>query len=619
MARFDLRTAIALFTLLWCVPAFTRADELAANATIEAEHGLVVSAQRDASAIGVDALKRGGTAVDAAVATAFALAVTHPEAGNIGGGGFMLIFPGDGRPPVCIDYRETAPAASTERMFAPDDGRFTCKMVGVPGTVRGLELAHREFGKLPWRELVMPSAELAEQGFVVDPYLAESLNELIKESSEFPELLRVYGKDGGKSPWATGDRLVLPELAKTLRAIAEQGPNAFYTGAIADQLVAEMQAGKGLITRDDLAAYQAKRREPIHGTYRGYDIYGPPPPSSGGVCLVEMLNILEPLELRRHGRNSSEAMHFTIEAMKRAYCDRARYLGDPDFNEIPAHVTEKTYAQELSAKIAPWSATPSDQLAPEIALSPEGNHTTHFSVLDEHGMAVANTYTLEESYGARIVVRGAGFLLNNEMGDFNWQPGRHDRHRGERDRAGQTHAQLAVPRGCRARRSRGTRDGEPRRADDHQHGAARRARRAGVRAGRARSGRCAALSPPMASGCGHVRAERRRRLPRGDSTPEADGAQGKADRRAGVGAQHSDRSGDGEENRRGGRAADRGSRRVLRGKCRVMKSVIERNSSLRVHHFFPRAAKIAFTSSSGTGCFSQSSSAQTALPRQIAC
>lgn len=427
MARIDLRIFLALLTLTWCGAQLALADEPALNATIEAEHGLVVSAQRDASAIGVAAMKRGGTAVDAAVATAFALAVTHPEAGNIGGGGFMLIFPGDGRPPVCIDYRETAPAASTERMFASDEGRFTCKMVGVPGTVRGLELAHREFGKLPWRDVVMPSAELAEQGFVVDAYLAESLNELIKESSEFPELLRVYGKDGGKSPWAAGDRLVLPELAKTLRAIAEQGPDAFYTGAIADQFVAEMQAGKGLITRDDLAGYQAKRREPIYGTYRGYDIYGPPPPSSGGVCLVEMLNILEPLELRRHGRNSAEAMHFTIEAMKRAYCDRARYLGDPDFHEIPARLTEETYAQELSTKIPPWNATPSEQLAPEIALPPEGNHTTHFSVLDEHGMAVANTYTLEESYGARIVVRGAGFLLNNEMGDFNWQPGVTDR------------------------------------------------------------------------------------------------------------------------------------------------------------------------------------------------
>lgn len=403
------------------------AQEPAPTGTIHAEHGLVVSAERNASQIGVAALQRGGTAVDAAVAAAFALAVTHPEAGNIGGGGFMLIFPGDGRPPICIDYRETAPAAATARMFARDESRFTCKAVGLPGTVRGLELAHREFGKLPWRDLVLPSVELAERGFAIDKYLADSLNELLAESKEFPELRRVYGKDGGTAPWAAGDRLVLPDLAKTLRAIAEPGPDAFYSGPIADQIVAEMRSGNGRITHADLAAYQAQRREPIHGTYRGYDIYGPPPPSSGGVCLVEMLNILEPLELRRHGRHSAEAMHFTVEAMKRAYCDRARQLGDPDFTTIPAELTTKEYARELASKIPAWQSTPSEQLAPEIALAPEGNHTTHFSVIDANGMAVANTYTLEESYGSRIVVRGAGFLLNNEMGDFNWLPGVTDR------------------------------------------------------------------------------------------------------------------------------------------------------------------------------------------------
>jgi gamma-glutamyltranspeptidase/glutathione hydrolase len=427
MNRSPFRLTLRIAVLALLAVNFARADEPAANGTLQAEHGLVVSAERNASEIGVAALKQGGSAVDAAVATAFALAVTHPEAGNIGGGGFMLVYPGDGRPPACIDYRETAAAASTEKMFAPDEGSYTCKMVGVPGTVRGLEMAHREFGKLPWRDLVLPSAELAEHGFVIDKYLADSLNELLAESKDFPELLRVYGKDDGKTPWAAGDRLALPELAKTLRAIAEHGPDAFYSGAIADQLVAEMKAGGGLITHADLAAYQAKRREPIHGTYRGYDVYGPPPPSSGGVCLVEMLNILEPLELRRHGRNSAEAMHFTVEAMKRAYCDRARFLGDPDFTEIPARLTQKDYARELSSQIPPWKSTPSEQLAPEIAIAPEGNHTTHFSVLDANGMAVSNTYTLEESYGSRIVVRGAGFLLNNEMGDFNRQPGHTDR------------------------------------------------------------------------------------------------------------------------------------------------------------------------------------------------
>lgn len=424
--RRSLTLLIALFVSTASIRGFAQ-DAAPVPPAFEAKQGLVVSAQSDASEAGADVLRRGGTAVDAAVATAFALAVTHPEAGNIGGGGFMLVFPGDNRPPVCIDYRETAPAASSERMFAPDDGRFTCKMVGVPGTVRGLELAHRNFGKLPWRDLVMPSVHLAEQGFIVDQYLSDSLNELLKESPDFAELQRVYGKDGGQTPWRPGDRLVLPDLAKTLSAIADGGPDAFYRGPVADQLVAEMQAGHGIITHDDLLAYQAKKREPVHGTYRGFDIYGPPPPSSGGVCLLEMLNILEPLELRRHGRNSSEAMHFTVEAMKRAYCDRARYIGDPDFTAIPAELTDKAYAKQLAEKIPAWQSTPSAELAPEIALPPEGNHTTHFSVVDASGMAVSNTYTLEESYGARIVVKGAGFLLNNQMGDFNWQPGVTDR------------------------------------------------------------------------------------------------------------------------------------------------------------------------------------------------
>jgi gamma-glutamyltranspeptidase/glutathione hydrolase len=319
----SMRCVVALLALL-AVPhgLFAQGDAApeAARGSIEVEHGAVVSAQRDASEVGVDVLKRGGNAVDAAVATAFALAVTHPEAGNIGGGGFMLVFPGDGRAPVCVDYRETAPVAATATMFTPGENRFTCKYVGVPGTVRGLELAHREFGKLPWSELVAPAVKLAKDGFALDKYLADSLNELLKESPEFVELQRAYGKDGGKAEWREGDRLVLPELGKSLRAIAEHGPNAFYDGVIAEQLVAEMKSGDGLISRDDLRGYQAKLREPIRGVYRGYDIYAAPPPSSGGICLIEMLNILEPLELRKHGRHSAEAMHFTIEAMQRAFC-----------------------------------------------------------------------------------------------------------------------------------------------------------------------------------------------------------------------------------------------------------------------------------------------------------
>jgi len=394
--------------------------------TVEAEHGLVVSVSAPSSAVGLEILKQGGNAVDAAVATAFALAVTHPEAGNIGGGGFMMVHPGPGRQPVCIEYRETAPASANPTMFAPDESRLGHKIVGVPGTVRGLGLAHHYFGSLPWKRLVLPAVKLADDGFAIDASLTRSLNGVLKTSGGFSELVRIFGPPDAME-WKEGDRLVQKELAATLRLIAESGPDAFYQGPIADRIVAEMQAGGGLTTHSDLAGYQAKVREPIHGTFRGYDVYGPPPPSSGGICLVEMLNILETFDLRRHGRWSPQAVHLMIEAMRRAYSDRARFIGDPDFTTVPAHLTSKEYARELAQQIDPKHATPSAALAGDIALADEGPSTTHFSIIDQQGMAVSNTYTLEQSYGSRVVVRGAGFLLNNEMGDFNWRPGHTDR------------------------------------------------------------------------------------------------------------------------------------------------------------------------------------------------
>ncbi len=393
---------------------------------MEAAHGLVVSVSVPGSEVGLGILKQGGNAVDAAVATALALAVTYPQAGNIGGGGFMVIHPGANKDPVVIDYRETAPAAATKTMYAKDESLYSHRVVGVPGTVRGLALAHRRFGKLPWKELVQPAIKLAEEGFLIQATLASSLNWIVG-SSEFPELRRVFGKGDGSADWRAGDRLVQKDLAKTLRLIAEEGPDAFYNGAIADQIVAEMKAGGGYITKADLAAYRAKERRPIHGTYRGYDVYGPPPPSSGGICLIEMLNILETFDLRKQGRWSPATMHLILEAMRRAYCDRARYLGDDDFVAIPDHLTSKDYARELAAKIDLEKATPSESLAKNIPLAAESESTTHFSLVDKDGMAVANTYTLERSYGSRVVVRGAGFLLNNEMMDFNWRPGHTDR------------------------------------------------------------------------------------------------------------------------------------------------------------------------------------------------
>jgi gamma-glutamyltranspeptidase / glutathione hydrolase len=402
------------------------ADELS-GPSARATGGMVVSVSRPASEVGAAVLARGGNAVDASVATAFALAVTWPEAGNIGGGGFMLVQPAPGKgDAVVIDYRETAPAAATKDMFAR--GKVSpYLMVGTPGTVRGLGMAHKKYGKLPWKDVVLPAVKLAEDGFEVNEALAKSLNGVLRRSPDNAELRRVYGKDGGKEAWKAGDRLVQPDLARTLRRIAEDGPDAFYEGPLADLLVAEMKNGGGLITKDDLAAYRAKERQPIRGTFRGYEIIAPPPPSSGGVCLVEMLNVLENHDLKKQGRWSPETLHVIIEAQRRAYRDRARWLGDPDFTPTPAHLTDKEYAKKLAAGIDPKKATPSADLADDIPLRGEGEQTTHFSVIDADGMAVANTYTLEESFGSRVVVRGAGYLLNDEMGDFNPQPGVTDR------------------------------------------------------------------------------------------------------------------------------------------------------------------------------------------------
>jgi gamma-glutamyltranspeptidase/glutathione hydrolase len=394
---------------------------------VEARHGMVVSVSAPASNVGVEILKRGGNAVDAAVATAFALAVTYPAAGNLGGGGFMLIHPADGSAPVVVEYRETAPSAATKTMFRKDETWYSHKAAGVPGTVRGLALAHQRYGKLPWKDVVQPAVKLAREGFVVEDALANSLNAIVIGSRQFPELRRVYGKKNGAEEWDQGDMLVQKDLGETLRLIATEGPDAFYKGKIAGQIVAEMKAGGGLITAADLVDYHANARAPIHGTYRGYDIYGPPPPSSGGICLVEMLNILENFDLHRQPHYDANTLHIMVEAMRRAYCDRARYLGDPDFTKIPAHLTTKEYAQKLAGTIDPNHATRSEDLAKDLPLAPEGDSTTHFSVIDKDGMGVSNTYTLERGYGSRVVVRGAGFLLNNEMGDFNWQPGVTDR------------------------------------------------------------------------------------------------------------------------------------------------------------------------------------------------
>jgi gamma-glutamyltranspeptidase/glutathione hydrolase len=396
---------------------------------VEAAHGMVVSVSPVGSQSGLNVLKQGGNAVDAAVATAMAMAVAWPEAGNIGGGGFMMVYPGPGMAPACVEYRESAPAGATATMFAKERRGDGCRVCGVPGTVAGLALAHRRYGRLPWRDLVMPAVRLARDGFAIDRALASSLNGALKRSPQFAELLRVFKPPRGKSFWEAGDRLVQLELAGTLELIAARGSDGFYRGVTADRIVAEMKAGNGLISKEDLAGYRANLRAPIHGTYRGYDIYAPAPPSSGGICLVEMLNILENFpaaQLRAADdphRWSAQGMHWMIEAMRRAYRDRARWLGDSDFTPIPSRLTTKEYARALASQIDPRRATRSEDLAEGIALAEESPQTTHFSVSDGR-MAVANTYTLENSFGAKVVVRGGGFLLNNEMTDFNPVPGR---------------------------------------------------------------------------------------------------------------------------------------------------------------------------------------------------
>ena len=389
------------------------------NAT--SEHGVAVSRSVEASDVGAAILEQGGNAVDAAIAIGFALAVTHPSAGNIGGGSFMLVYPGDGRDPAFVDYREKAPLASTEDMYVDGGSRKNHRWVGVPGTVAGFVLAHEQFGTLPWENLVMPAVRLAEGGFVLNS-LADALNRAL-ERSENDEFKRVYGKNGGAEAWQASARLVLSDLGRSLRRIAEQGNDGFYAGETADLLAAEMEQGDGYISKEDLSGYAAVLRKPIRTTFRGNEIFSAPPPSSGGIALTIMLGILEHFDLKSKGRWAPQTVHLIIESMRRAYADRARHLGDSDFIEIPAHLTTKGYARELAASINLRQATMSEKLGPRLTEAEESPETTHYSVIDRSGMAVSNTYTLEQGYGSGVVVTGAGFLLNNEMGDFNRNPG----------------------------------------------------------------------------------------------------------------------------------------------------------------------------------------------------
>ncbi|MFU8816200.1 MAG: gamma-glutamyltransferase [Pseudomonadales bacterium] len=399
---------------------------LAANAPVRATHGMVVSQNAIASQVGADVLAEGGSAVDAAVATAFALAVTHPTAGNIGGGGFLVHRSRSGEA-VAYDFREVGPSGSHPGMWLRD-GEYDPQLhhmshvsVGVPGTVAGLYMAWQDEGRLPWPRLVEPAVKLARDGFTVTHGLAASLQRVLPRMQPYPASVAQFSRAG--EPYQPGDLLVQEDLADSLQRIADHGPAGFYRGKTAELIVAEMERGGGLITLADLAAYQAKRRQPIVGDYRGYGVISMPPPSSGGVTLVQMLNILEGYDIGALGFGTRATLHRMIEAMRRGYADRAMTLGDPDFNpDLPvARLTSKAYAQQLRAGIDLEKASVSDAAA--HAGPAESPETTHLSVVDRERNAVALTYTLEWGYGSGIVVPGGGFLLNNEMGDFNAGPG----------------------------------------------------------------------------------------------------------------------------------------------------------------------------------------------------
>ncbi len=414
-------------TILFLILALTTADLAhALRPPVRAKTGMVVSQDLSASQVGAEVLKAGGSAVDAAVATAFALAVTHPAAGNLGGGGFLLFRPAAGDP-AAYDFREKAPAAASPTMFLKD-GKYdstrhhdSALSVGVPGTVAGLHLAWQSHGKLPWRRLVEPAIRLAREGFAVTDALARSLKGVLPEMQPYPASHAQFTKNG--APYEAGDVLKQPELARTLERIAREGPAGFYRGQTAELIEKEMTARGGLITREDLRAYQPKRRTPLRGTYRGYDVIAMPPVSSGGTALLEMLNILEGYDLAAKGYGSAASVHLIAEAMRRAFADRARHLGDPDFNrEMPiAELVSKDYAARLRRTIREDRASTSSPQSFEWPA--ESTETTHLSVVDAERNAVSLTYTLEDSYGSKLVVPGAGFLLNNEMGDFNAGPG----------------------------------------------------------------------------------------------------------------------------------------------------------------------------------------------------
>jgi gamma-glutamyltranspeptidase/glutathione hydrolase len=419
---------LSLFLILaGCSGTGNKPDGLISGFGISSKNGMVVSAHSESSRIGVEILMKGGNAIDAAVATDLALAVCYPEAGNIGGGGFMVIRTADGTTDA-IDYREKAPAAASRDMYLGTDGSVkeglstdTHLASGVPGTVDGIITAHAKYGKLPFRDVIQPAIDLAEKGFVISSNQAASLNGNRKAFLERNLRRPAFVKD---SLWKDGDILIQPDLAETLKLIRDKGRDGFYSGNTASLLIGEMKRGNGIITEKDLADYRAVWRTPLRGNYRGYDIITICPPSSGGLTLLQLLGMAENYDLKAMGLHSAEAVHLIIEAERRAFADRAQFLGDPDFADVPVkQLISKKYLSGRMADFDPSIASPSSAVGHG---SPEGyvsEETTHYSVVDGMGNAVAVTTTLNDTFGTGIVVDGAGFLLNNQMDDFSSKPG----------------------------------------------------------------------------------------------------------------------------------------------------------------------------------------------------
>ena len=413
-------------------PARAEPGSLSKNTAEHASfrNGMVVSEEQIATLVGLSVLKEGGNAVDAAVAVGFALAVTYPKAGNLGGGGFMLVHLGETGRTVAIDYREKAPLKATRNMFLDEGGevdmeraRRSIYSCGVPGTVAGLSLALEKYGTMPLEKLLAPAIRLAEEGFAVTPELRKSLLETGEHMKKSSESAEIFFKNNGEPP-REGEILRQKNLAWSLKEISKNGPRAFYRGTIAKKITAYMKKEGGLITERDLASYEPLTREPVTGSYRGYSIHSMPPPSSGGVHLIQMLNILERYPLSRYGHNSARYVHILSETMKLAYADRSKHLGDPDFSPVPTEeLISKQYAKHLANRVNPRKATPSRHVKPGSPVPVQGTDTTHFTVADRFGNVVSNTYTLNFAYGSGFAVPGTGILLNNEMDDFSAKPG----------------------------------------------------------------------------------------------------------------------------------------------------------------------------------------------------